>query len=70
MANIKFFAPCDSPAYLTIKFYIRSNLIFSYLSQNNKSLAINKTFVVLCARRRTFLTGESPESARQWEGYS
>ena len=24
----------------------------------------------LCARRRTFLTGESPESARQREGYS
>ena len=23
-----------------------------------------------CAWRRTFLTGESPESARQWEGYS
>ena len=25
---------------------------------------------LLCARRRTFLTGESPESARWWEGYS
>ncbi len=25
---------------------------------------------LLCARRRTFLTDESPESARQWEGYS
>ncbi|RGY97582.1 hypothetical protein DXA14_26190 [Hungatella hathewayi] len=23
-----------------------------------------------CARRRTFLTGASPESARWWEGYS
>ena len=24
----------------------------------------------LCARQRTFLKGESPKSARQWEGYS
>ncbi|EFC96727.1 hypothetical protein CLOSTHATH_05076 [Hungatella hathewayi DSM 13479] len=24
----------------------------------------------VCARRRTFLTGASPESARWWEGYS
>ena len=27
-------------------------------------------FFLLCARRRTFLKGESPEPARQWEGYS
>ena len=35
------------------------------LLEKNKSAGF-----LLCARRAHVLTGESPESARQWEGYS
>ncbi len=38
--------------------------------QHDKQMLLAGCAFYQCARRRTSLTGESPESARWWEGYS
>ena len=41
-----------------------------YQAEFTELTADSGKFTSVCARRRTFLKGESPKSARQWEGYS